>query len=142
MQLSFLSRTTSISNSFQPDHRFFDEHFGSGRCIESALDDLFELLAVVSNAAARATHGERWPDDARKSDAGLDLVGLRQRVRDRRAWALQADFAHRIAEQLAILGHVDGFARSGDELDAVTREHSFAHQIERRVQRGLPTHGG
>ena len=54
---------------FPADHRFFDEHFGSRRCIEAALDDLFELLAVVGDAAARATHGERRTDDAGKADS-------------------------------------------------------------------------
>jgi hypothetical protein len=32
-------------------------------------------------------------------------------VRDARARALEADVAHRVAELLAVLGHVDGLAR-------------------------------
>ena len=67
---------------------------------------------------------------------------LRQRVRHGGARALEPDFAHGVAEQLAVFGHVDGFTRGGDQLDAVARQHPFAHQVERRVQRGLATHGG
>ena len=73
---------------------------------------------------------------------GLDLVRLRQRMRHRGARAFEADLLHRVLEQLAVLGHVDGFARGRDELHAVFGEHAFAHQVERGVQRGLATHGG
>ena len=54
---------------------------------------------------------------------------------------LEADLGHRLAEQLAVLGHVDGFARGADHLDAVLLEHALAHQVERAVQRGLAAHG-
>ena len=124
------------------DHRFFDEHFGSGRGIEPALDDLLEFLAVVGDAAARAAHGERRADHAGETHGGLDLVRLRQRVRHRGARTLEADLRHGIAEQLAVLGHVDGLAGCRDELHAVFGEHAFAHQVERRVQRRLAAHGG
>ena len=65
-----------------------------------------------------------------------------KRMRHRGARALEPDLAHRVAEQLAVLGHVDGFARGGDQLDAVLREHAFAHQVERGVQRRLAAHRG
>ena len=48
-----------------------------------------------------------------------------------RARAFEADLAHRVAEQLAVLRHVDGLARGGDQLDAELLEHAFAHQVER-----------
>ena len=65
-----------------------------------------------------------------------------KRVRHGRARALEPDLAHGVAEQLTVFGHVDGFARGRDQLDAMAREHAFAHQVERGVQRGLATHGG
>ena len=82
----------------------------------------------------RMTHG--------KSETRLNFDCLRERVRHRGARALEPDLAHGVVEQLAILGHVDGFARRGDEFDAVAREHAFANQVERGVERRLPAHGG
>ena len=74
------------------------------------------------------------------------FAGDRQRLihaaGDLRLRGLQPDLAHRVAEQLAVLGHVDGGARGGDHLDAVLLQHALAHQVERGVERGLPAHGG
>ena len=45
-----------------------------------------------------------------------------------------------LRKQLAVLGHVDGFARRRDQLDAVLLEHAFAHEVERAVERRLAAH--
>ena len=58
MQLSALSRTTSISNSFQPSTLSSISTSWVGREVEAALDDLAELLEVVGDAAAGAGQGE------------------------------------------------------------------------------------
>ena len=52
MQLSLRSRTTSISNSFQPITDSSISTSRGRRCVEAALDDVLELLAVVRDAAA------------------------------------------------------------------------------------------
>jgi hypothetical protein len=62
-------------------------------------------------------------------------------VGDARARHVEPDLAHGVAEELAILRHVDRFARGGDELDAELLQHALAHQVERAIERGLPTHG-
>ena len=36
-----------------------------------------------------------------------------------------------LAEQFAILGHVDGALRGADHLDVEFLQHPFAHQVER-----------
>jgi hypothetical protein len=54
----------------------------------------------------------------------------------------EPDVFHCVAKQLAILGHVDGFARGRDQLDSVFLEHALANQVERAIQCGLPTHRG
>ncbi len=77
-----------------------------------------------------------------KPISGLDLQCLLHAVGDRGARGLQADLVHGLAETLAVLGHVDGVARSADHLHAVLLQHAFAHQVERAVQRGLSAHGG
>jgi hypothetical protein len=58
MQLSALSRTTSISYSFQPMHAFFDQNFRDRRSGQAALDDLFELFEIVGDAAAQTAQRE------------------------------------------------------------------------------------
>ena len=58
MQLSLRSRTTSISNSFQPITDSSSSTSLVGRGIQAARDDGLELLAVVGDAAAGAAHGE------------------------------------------------------------------------------------
>jgi hypothetical protein len=61
-------------------------------------------------------------------------------VRDPRARRFEADLAHGVAEAFAVLGHVDGFARGGDQFDAIFFQHALAHEVKRAVQRRLPTH--
>src|SRR4029453_1263084 len=50
------------------EHRFLDQHFGGGRGVEPAFDDVEELLAVVGDAAAGAAECEGGTDDAREPD--------------------------------------------------------------------------
>ena len=57
------------------------------------------------------------------------------------ARAFQPDAVHGLAEQLAVLGHVDGGGAGADHLDAVLLQDAGALQRERRVQRRLPAHG-
>jgi hypothetical protein len=58
MQLSLRSRTTSISNSFQPSSDSSIKSSLVGRGFEAALADFDEFFLVVGDAATRATHGE------------------------------------------------------------------------------------
>src|SRR6187431_1949285 len=60
----------------------------------------------------------------------------------RGARTLEPDLLHRVLEQFAVLGHVDGFTRGRDEFDAVFGEYTLTHQVEGRVQRRLATHRG
>ena len=58
MALSALSRTTSISNSFQPSTDSSISTSLVGEASRPALDDGEEFLAVIGDAAAGAAHGE------------------------------------------------------------------------------------
>ena len=118
MQLSARSRTTSISNSFQPS-TILDQDFGDRRCAQAPGDDLFVFLAVVGDAAAGAGQGEGRPDDRRQAHVrqcgqrlleGLGKVG---------AGAGDADLFHGLAKQQAVLGLVDDIGDRADHLDAV-----------------------
>ena len=74
MQLSFLSRTTSISNSFQPSSDSSISSSCVGESVEAALAHLDELVLVVGDAAAGAAERERGPDDRREADRRLHLA--------------------------------------------------------------------
>ncbi len=181
---------------FPAEHRFLDQHLGGRRGVETALDDVEELLAVEGDAAAGAAEREGGADDRRQADrlqrverldqalllialAPLGFTGrpvlleglgeplslrLRQVARgdpvalclmlllvlvlegrsvgENRARRLQADAPHRLAEQLAVLGHVDGFRGGTDHLDAEFLQHAHLAQRQRGVQRRLAAHGG
>ena len=48
---------------------------------------------------------------------------------------------HRLAEQRAVLGHVDRVRLGADHLDVVALENAHALQRQRGVERGLAAHG-
>ena len=64
-----------------------------------------------------------------------------QRMGELGARRLQADRLHRLAEQLAVLGLVDGLGSGADHLDAVLLEHAHLAQRQRGVERRLAAHG-
>lgn len=121
-------------------HRFFHQHFGGRRQFQAAANDVDQLFAVVCNAATAAAKREAGADDGRVADAGLDIQRFFQRVRHFGPGAIQADLAHRHAEQLAVFGHADRFALGTDQLDVVLLQHAVVGQVQRAVQRGLAAH--
>ena len=122
------------------EHGLLDQHLVGGRGIEAACDDGLELLAVVGDAAARAAEREGRADDAGETKRHLDRERVLEAARHRSARRLETDLAHRIAEQFAVLGHIDGLARGADHLDAEPFEHALADEIKRGVERRLPAH--
>jgi hypothetical protein len=126
---------------FPAEHRFLNQHFGSRRGVDAALDDLDELLLVVGDAAAGAAERERRPDDRRQADIFERLQRLDQRLDLMRARRRKPDLLHRLAEQLAVFGLVDGVGGGADHRDAELLQHAHAAQRQRGVERGLPAHG-
>ena len=49
------------------EQRFFDQNFGDGRKFDAALGDFFELVAIVSDAAAGAAEREGRANDEREA---------------------------------------------------------------------------
>ena len=120
----------------------FDQDFVHRRKIEAALQNLGEILAIVGDAAAGAAQREAGPQNHRIADA----IGERQPVFDvvhqLRLRRLEADLAHRILEQQAVFGLLDGFDLGADQLDAVLVEHAGFGQIDREIETGLAADGG
>ncbi len=91
-----------------------DQHFGGGGGVQTALDDIHELVAVIGNATAKATQREGRADDGRQADVFQRL----QRFGD--AFGNVAAFAFRfITLPAAQEVRLDGFAISDEQrLDA------------------------
>ncbi len=53
-----------------------------------------------------------------------------------------ADVLHRLVEQVAVFGLVDGIGVGTDHLDAVLGQHAVLVEVQRAVQRRLAAHGG
>ena len=54
---------------------------------------------------------------------------------------VEADLAHRVLEQLPILGHLDRLDRRADQLDVVLLEHAGVGEIDGEVERRLAADG-
>ena len=67
-------------------------------------------------------------------------VGAPGRGDDGGARVLEADPLHRLAEQLAVLGHLDRLAAGADHLDAVPGEDAHLLEAQRGVEAGLAAH--
>ena len=126
---------------FPAQHAFLDQHFIGWGSINAALDDFDEFRLIISNAAAGATHGERGADNGGQADVGECFKRLRQCLDMVRARRIQPDLGHRVAEQLAVFGLVDGFGGRADHLDIVFFQDAHFLERERAVQRRLAAHG-
>ena len=84
---------------------------------------------------------ERRADDQRKAERLRELDRLRQRARDAALRHVEADLAHRVLEQLPILGDLDRLDRGADQLDVVLVERAGGREIHREVQRRLAADG-
>lgn len=125
-----------------PQHRLLDQELAGGGEVQPAPADLLELLLIVSHAPAAAAQGKRGPNDRRKADPGLCLPGLLQAVGHGGSGQLQPDPAHGLAEQIPILRLIDSLPGGPNQLHAIPRQHSLAHQIQGGIERRLPPHGG
>ncbi len=115
------------------DERLLDEHLAHRALGERALEPLLELGRGARDPAAVAAQRERRPEDQRERERLGQLVG---RGHDHRLGHAQADVAHRLAEEPAVLGAADGVVAGADQLDAQLREHAFLLEAPRQVERG------
>ena len=123
------------------DDRLLDQDLVHRAQVEAALGELVELVDVVGDAAADAAERERGPDDGREADVVDDGGGLGERPGDAALRHLDANLPHRVAEQQAILGHLDRVDLRADQLDAVLLQDAALVQRHREVERGLAAHG-
>ena len=111
------------------------------------------IVAVIGHAAAGAAHGEGRADDRGQADIFQRVerklhacrkvfltAGGNGRGDDGRLGVFDAQTVHRLAEELAILCHFNGFAFRADHLDVEFLEHAHLFERERGVQPGLTAH--
>ena len=137
------------------EQAFVDQDLADRARVHAGVAELLVIVAVVGDAATGAAEGEGGADDRRQADlverperelhalpqVALAVVHL-GRGDDGGARVLDAEPVHRLAEQLAVLGHLDGFALGADQLDAVFVEHAHVGKRQRGVEPGLAAHGG
>ena len=109
---------------FPAEHALLDQDFVGRRSVDAALDDLDQFASCVGDAPAGAAHGEARANDRGQADVGHRGQGLRQRLHLMRAWRLEADARHRLAEPLAVLRLVDRIGGGADHLDVIALEHA------------------
>ena len=119
------------------DHRLLDQDLVHRAQVEAALGELFELVDVVGDAAADAAERERRADDGRKADVVDDGGGLVERLGDAALRHLDANLLHRVAEEQAILGHLDRVDLRANQLHAVLLQDAALVQRHREVERRL-----
>ena len=104
--------------------------------------DLDELFAGLADAAAGAAHGEGRAHDDRVADA----VGAGQRVLQSLHDLGRDDglvqLFHRLLEQLAVLGAVDGLRLAGQQADAGAVQITGTGQLHGQVQAHLAAQVG
>ena len=120
----------------------FDQDFVGGRVMDAGAGDAVQLLFVVGDAGAQATHGEARAYDQRIAEFFGDLVAFLKAVRDAGTGGFGTGLVHDLLEQLTVLAAVDGFQRSTNQLDIVLLEHACLAQRHGGIQRGLATEGG
>ena len=115
--------------------------FGYGRKRQPALDDLFQLNAVVSDSAARTAKRERGSNNKREFvDRVGDLVRVLDRMRDTGAGDIEPDPQHRFLEKLPVFAFRDGLRVRADEFHVVPGQRAVAVQLHGNVERGLAAH--
>src|SRR5262249_8988855 len=154
--LSFVSRMTSSSNSFQPA-------IDSSIRISLIGEALSPHVTWVRNSSSvcaklppmppRVRDGRRMagrPSAARTrsassggwaGDGGPGALGLLERGGDAAARQVEPDAADGVLEEIAVFRALDGVDLGADQLDLEAGEHAGLGQVEREVEAGLSADG-
>ena len=122
------------------EQRLLQQHLVRRRQLQPVRGNLLELVAVISDAAARTAKGKRRADDDRKTQRRLRRARLVHIMHRERLGAGKANLVHRLLEQVAVFRRLNRLDRGADELNAVTLQHAVFGQVKRAVERRLPAH--
>src|SRR5436309_2827126 len=118
MTLSFRSRITSSSYSFQP------------------------LFSVVGDAAAGTAQGERGPHNDGKPNLARKFKSIFQIVNQCGFRHIEPDALHGIFKEEAVFGLLDRADVRSNQLHIVFVEHAAIGKLHRHVERSLAADGG
>ena len=131
-----------VLDLFPAGDALFHQDLMDGGKAQAVGADLDELFAGLADAAAGAAHGEGRAHDDRVADA----VGAGQRVLQSLHDLGRDDglvqLFHRLLEQLAVLGAVDGLRLAGQQADAGAVQITGTGQLHGQVQAHLAAQVG
>ena len=142
MTLSARSRITSSSNSFQPSALSSMRTSWTGERSSPRSRIVYEIFVVVGDAAAGTAHGETGAQDRGVAVLGGEGKAALDVGDELRARGLEADFAHRVFEEEAVFGLLDGVDFGADQFDSVAIEDAGFGQFDGEVQGGLSAYRG
>src|SRR5205807_8656929 len=112
------------------------------REIEAARENIEQLFAVISNAAARAAQGEAGTYDYREADLASEFQPVFQIVHQSRFGDIKPDALHRIFEVETVFGFLDRGYVGSDELHVIFVEHAAIRKFDCKIQGCLPADRG
>ena len=139
---------------FPAQQAFIDQDLRHGGGSKTGPANFFILFDIVRNAATGAAEREGRADDGGQAnfvqrghgalqafDPIILAVFTLRRRDDGGAGIFETEPIHRVAEQLAVFGHLDGFGLCADQLHAMLFEDAGIVEVQRAIECGLATHG-
>ena len=143
---------------FPAKQAFINQHLRHRRGCQARAHNFLILFAIISNTPASAAQRKGRTNDRRQANIVENINSHLQTgnpvinrlavciftlrgLNDLRAWVLQPDPVHGLAEQLPVLSHFNRFSFRPDQLDTIPLKHASFLQVEGTVQRRLPAHG-
>ena len=134
--------TDDLELVFLPtEQRLVDQDLGDHRRVETAPDDVVELLEVVGDATTRTTQGVGRSDDRGKTDLLEEGMGFIEIFNGLRKRLLQSDLVHDLVKDLTILGASDDVTIRTDHPDTVLLENALIMKFTGTVQGRLTSEG-
>ena len=119
----------------------FNQALTDGRKIDTTRQNFSHLLAVVGDTAARTAQRKARTNDTGESYLGCEgkpVANVRRELRPRH---IEPDAVHRVLEEEAIFGLLDGFQLRADQLNPKPLQYSGVGEIDRKIECSLATHG-
>src|SRR5581483_9300220 len=113
-----------------------------GREVEALGEEVHELFAVVGDAAAAAAEGERRTQNEWEPELAAEFKTVFEIVYEGGAWDVEANLRHRVFEEEAVFGLLDGAELGADEDDVVLVEDAAVGEIDGEVEGSLAADGG